>query len=127
MQFRHFIISHPRDDINTQAQTTVGDGLMPRPSPDGKWIAFIRAVEEKHQLWIMDKNGANTSMLMPFQEKVVPGYTLDFSWAPDSSHIAVVHQEDIPYWERDIKPLADSTKTTAVDADDLKMVGLKRL
>lgn len=62
-----------------------GDGA-PRYSPDGRWLAFMRAVGEgKPQLWVLPTGGGE-----PRQVTDLPLGAAGAVWAPDSGRIAFV-------------------------------------
>src|SRR6476646_4009105 len=46
-------------DTATGRTTPIGEGSDPRPSPDGKAIAFMRGMGEQRQIWVMDSDGRN--------------------------------------------------------------------
>lgn len=52
---------------------------LPRPSPDGKTIAYLRGTRF---LWTMDPDGRNPKLLLDEPE------ILHFSWSPDSRYLA---------------------------------------
>src|SRR5436190_5342281 len=66
------------------AQLTVGPGTAsdPQPSPDGRWIAFLRHESISTSIWVMRPNGSG-------QREIVERGR-DPAWMPDSRRIAYV-------------------------------------
>jgi dipeptidyl aminopeptidase/acylaminoacyl peptidase len=108
-------------DITTKIRKKLGEGSSPKPSPDGKWIAYFKKINKigaKAEIWIMAYDGAHGRMLFEAPEKVSL-FTLGFAWSPDSQHIAINYQQEIQPWDRHVKADEDASKTSAVDADHL--------
>jgi serine/threonine protein kinase len=72
------------------------DGFLPRWSPDGKQLAFMRLIGEKFSIWTVNATGGEERQttiggLPPVDFTVLPYnryHESDFSWSPDSSKIA---------------------------------------
>jgi dipeptidyl aminopeptidase/acylaminoacyl peptidase len=65
-------------------QLTHGDSDgAPRYSPDGKWLAFVRKVDDKPQLHVLATGGGDARKLTD-----LPGGAGEARWSPDSSTIA---------------------------------------
>jgi len=60
------------------------DGF-PAWSPDGKWIAFISAREEKPQIWRISPSGGEAEKLSDSKSGV-----MGFAWSPDGKRLAYV-------------------------------------
>lgn len=72
-------------DRQQQKKITDGDyDSAPSWSPDGRYLAFIRKVEQKPQLWILDY----TSGTMTAYSKLERGIGL-FRWSPDGRSIVI--------------------------------------
>ncbi|WP_040534040.1 S9 family peptidase [Legionella drancourtii] len=83
----------------------LGEGSIPKPSPDGQWIAFIKGKGEAKQLWIMRADHTEEKQLS-FVDVGLGHYqfTFDFVWAPDSKKLILEHQPYVPHWEKKPKP-----------------------
>ncbi len=70
-----------------------GGAIVPTPSPDGKYLAFIRRIKEKTALFIKDLRTGDerpvfTEMERDMQEGFgSEGYYAYYDWTPDSSSI----------------------------------------
>ncbi len=70
-----------------------GGAVVPTPSPDGKYIAFVRRVKEKTALFIKDLTDGSESPLYLDLERDMQegfgseGYFAYFDWTPDSKAI----------------------------------------
>jgi dipeptidyl aminopeptidase/acylaminoacyl peptidase len=74
---------------------------MPRWSPDGGYLAFLAARDEKEekeaeeeersQVWLLDRRGGEAVKLTDF-----PGSVSDFVWAPDSKRLALIASDPDP-------------------------------
>lgn len=76
--------------------TGVGGAVVPRPSPDGKKMAFIRRVREKTVLFIKDmasgvEQPIYSELDRDMQEAQASGegYYPQFAWTPDAKHIVI--------------------------------------
>lgn len=69
------------------------DDVAPRWSPDGTRIAFLsnrRDAIDFFRLYVMNADGSNVTGL--FNPAVDPPGDLEFAWAPDGRHIALINQ-----------------------------------
>lgn len=56
---------------------------QPRWSPDGRWIAFVSAREDRPQIWLIRPNGGEAEKLTDSKTGVQ-----GFQWSPDGARIA---------------------------------------
>lgn len=86
-------ILHSDDRENPiRLTTSLSDDVLPRWSPDGKSIAFLsdrEGVPGLFRLYQMKDDGTNVSGL--FDPVADPEGDLEFSWAPDGRHIALIN------------------------------------
>ncbi|MCC2624430.1 MAG: hypothetical protein K0R14_303 [Burkholderiales bacterium] len=81
-------------NITTGKHKLLGDGSIPKLSPDGKWIAFSRGDEKTNQLWVMEINSTKAKQLSNIKGGLgVYPYSYDFAWSPGSKQIALKHQQ----------------------------------
>ncbi|WDT85676.1 amidohydrolase family protein [Alteromonas sp. 009811495] len=97
-----------------------GGAVVPTPSPDGKYIAFIRRVKDKTALFLKDiATGVETPLTLELERDMQEGFGSEgyfayFDWMPDSSKIV--------YWTGgkfnviDIKDKSTSTININVEA-----------
>jgi len=70
-----------------------GGSVRPTPSPDGKWLAYVRRVENKTGLYIKDLKSGNESLLCACLERdmqetwAIHGVYPNIDWMPDSKEI----------------------------------------
>ena len=70
-----------------------GGAVVPTPSPDGKYIAFVRRVKDRTALFIKDiKTGVETPLTLELERDMQEGFGSEgyfayFDWMPDSSEI----------------------------------------
>lgn len=70
-----------------------GGAIVPTPSPDGKYMAFVRRVKEKTALFIKDMTDGSEHALYTDLERDMQegfgseGYFAYFDWTPDSKNI----------------------------------------
>lgn len=86
-----------RFDIATAETTRIAGGaggaVRPAPSPDGKWLAFVKREREKSKLYLMDlKTGAQRKIYdaldLDMQEAwAVHGVYPMMDWTPDSKSV----------------------------------------
>jgi TolB protein len=67
----------------------VGKGIDPAVSPDGKMIAFARALSDGHHLFVMDADGSNVRQLTA-KGNVFAG--VHCTWSPDGKTILYADQ-----------------------------------
>ncbi|MEJ1964509.1 MAG: prolyl oligopeptidase family serine peptidase [Gammaproteobacteria bacterium] len=109
-----------RLDVRTNARRVLGPGDRPHPSPDGRWIAYVRAENDVPQLWVMTSEGQQAHRIfspLPLG-KHYDGYgaLYSFAWAPDSRRIAV-GKHDEPATEAMLAPVrqAQADRSSAVE------------
>jgi dipeptidyl aminopeptidase/acylaminoacyl peptidase len=61
-----------------------------RFSPDGRWIAFARKVDDSTQIRVVRADGGESSPVT----RLPPGSAGDIAWAPDSERIAFTHRRE---------------------------------
>ena len=75
-----------------------GGAVVPTPSPDGKYVAFVRRVKDKTALFLKDiKTGTETPLTFALERDMQEGFGSEgyftyFDWTPDASAIV--------YWSR---------------------------
>lgn len=108
-------------DINTKNKKIVDFGLMPKPSPDGVWIAYIRKVGNEKQLWIIRSDGKEKKQLSKITHGLTgwTGYNYDFAWSPDSKQLVLCYQPDVEDWDRVRKGAENNKKSSAVSDENL--------
>ena len=99
-----------RRDLQTgrelQVANSPGGSLAPRPSPDGKRLAFIRRVRAKSVLYVKDLESGDETPVFDRLDKdlqevwTVHGTYPQYSWTPDSSRIVIWGQGKI--WNVDV-------------------------
>ncbi|MHC5109724.1 MAG: TolB family protein [Planctomycetota bacterium] len=77
------VAPHGADTVTLFANPS--DEEVPSWSPDGKWIAYSRAVDGNRDLYVADSSGKNTYRLT-----TVPADDKQPTWGPDSRTIAFV-------------------------------------
>lgn len=83
---------------NESSVVVAENGGLPKWSPDGKTIAYVKSVVDKRQIETVqtlggEKKQLTTNGIMPISYSVLPynlTQTNDFSWSPDSSRIAYI-------------------------------------
>ena len=94
---------------------TAGDSdTHPRYSPNGAFLAFLRAddsPEKRRQVWLMPADGGEAAQLTNLLEGV-----REFAWSPDSGRLAVVS---------DVNP--DSRPAADPSADEPQARGVRRI
>ncbi|QJR81473.1 amidohydrolase family protein [Alteromonas pelagimontana] len=91
------IFAVARFDRQTGEETNVisgtGGAIVPTPSPDGKYIAFIRRVKNKTGLFLKElETGLETPLTLTLERDMQEGFGSEgyyayFDWMPDSSAI----------------------------------------
>ena len=72
-----------------------GGSVTPRPSPDGKSLAFVRRVGLGSQLFVKDlQSGAETAVFDRLDKDLQEAWTVhgvypQYGWTPDSRHIVI--------------------------------------
>ncbi len=99
-----------RHDLQNGRQTTViarpGGSVAPRPSPDGKRLAFIRRVRTKSVLFVKNLETGEESPVFDRIEKdlqeawTVHGVYPQYSWTPDGARIVIWGEGKI--WNVDV-------------------------
>ncbi|GEA07141.1 hypothetical protein KUL42_19020 [Alteromonas sp. KUL42] len=70
-----------------------GGAVVPTPSPDGKYIAFVRRVKDRTALFLKDiKTGVETPLTLELERDMQEGFGSEgyfayFDWMPNSSEI----------------------------------------
>lgn len=70
-----------------------GGAVVPTPSPDGKYVAFVRRVKSKTALFLKDvKSGDEKAIFMELERDMQEGFGSEgyfayFDWTPDSEQI----------------------------------------
>lgn len=91
-------------DITKHTRTTLGKGIIPKPSPNGQWIAFIEAKDNINQIWVMRTNGSEKKQLTNLNNGLLGeyGYHYNFTWSSGSNHLALyINPECYPSIVRD--------------------------
>ena len=87
-------IAHVNNSKKPRALTTGGKESVPRWSPDGKSVAFIRNSESGSQIFAIDMNGGESQQLTNFPE----GTISEMQWSPRGCCLAVSYrQTEEPY------------------------------
>ena len=108
---------------------SAGGSVRPTPSPDGKWLAFVRRVRNQSTLFIKDlKSGAEQEvygdLTRDMQETwAIHGVYPNMDWTPDSKSIVFwskgqIHRlyiddkrvETIPFRIQDTRQIADAVR-----------------
>ena len=96
-----------------------GGAVVPTPSPDGKYIAFVRRVKDRTALFIKDiKTGVETPLTLELERDMQEGfgsegYFVYFDWMPDSSKI--VYWTGGKFHTIDVKDKTTSTMDVTVE------------
>jgi len=124
--------------------TGAGGAVRPQPSPDGRWLAFVRRLEGRSALFLKDlESGSETPIYHELDSDMqevwgVHGLYPNFDWTPDSEslvfwaggkirRIDVESRDvtDIPFRVRDTRTVYDPPRpeiAVAPAAFDTKMV-----
>lgn len=106
-----------------------GGAIVPTPSPDGKYVAFIRRVKNKTGLFLKDlKTGEEKPLTLTLERDMQEGFGSEgyyayFDWMPDSQSIVywtggTFHKVDIN--SKDIADIGVSVSATKQLADALR-------
>lgn len=81
-------------DLNSNQYMDWGEGGIPKPSPDGQWIAYIKGTGEDTQLWLRNNNNGVTTQLSQITGGISGSYkfSYDFMWLPDSKRLILTYQ-----------------------------------
>lgn len=60
----------------------------PRFSPDGRWIAFARKVNDSTQIHVIPADGGESAPVT----RLMPGSAGEIAWAPDSERLAITYR-----------------------------------
>jgi dipeptidyl aminopeptidase/acylaminoacyl peptidase len=74
-------------DTKTGRTVRLGEGSDPRPSPDGKTVAFLRGAGAQRQVWLMGTDGKNPRALTRHADGL-GGWSFNIAWSPDGNEIA---------------------------------------
>ena len=66
-----------------------GEVVHPAVSPDGRWIAYYRAVEDQRHIWVVSSDGVS-----PVQFTTDPASDIQPGWSPDGSQLAFTSERD---------------------------------
>ncbi len=93
-------------DLNNKKHQKLGEGVLPKSSPDGQWIAFVKGKDTERQLWLMNISTGDTKQLSSIKEGLGTHYrfSFDFIWSPDSKNIVLEHQPYTNPWENIARP-----------------------
>jgi dipeptidyl aminopeptidase/acylaminoacyl peptidase len=81
-------------DTETGRTTRLEEGSDPRPSPDGKAIAFMRGKGDERQIWRMSADGKNLRQVTHYAGGL-GGWAFNVAWSPDAKRIAFSYAPDI--------------------------------
>ncbi len=109
--------------------TGPGGAVRPTPSPDGRYLAFVRRIRAVSALWIKDlKSGEERPVYRPLDDDMqetwgVQGMYPNFAWTPDSSAIVFwaggrIHRldvrsgrvADIPFHVKDTRTVTQAVR-----------------
>ncbi len=111
-----------RLDLSTHKRITLTqNAARPTPSPDGKWLAFVRRTGSKTALMLHDLRDGSERMLVDhldkdLQENFAAGGTYpSMAWTPDAKHLYYTAQGT--FWRKsiDTKPAQRIDFTAAVE------------
>ncbi len=110
------------DAAGYSQRLTVGNGAdnnSPSFSPDGSQIAFISARGGTPQVYIMDADGSNRSLLTGYDMRV-PNYTSSPDWSPDGRLIAYQQRASGGFqaWMIDVRNRVPRQLTTDGENED---------
>ncbi len=90
-------------DAYTETEKYINDATLPKISPNGKWIAFVRNKDKKSFLCVADTYTLSERKLCEYEN------IRNILWSPDSKYLLIVTQEkdkdehmffvdDVPVW-----------------------------
>ncbi|MCV2884557.1 amidohydrolase family protein [Aestuariibacter sp. AA17] len=95
-----------------------GGAIVPTPSPDGKYLAFVRRVKNKTALFIKNlSNGEEQPLYLDLERDMQEGFGSEgyfayFDWTPDSKHIV--------FWTKGkLHKIAANTSTKLAKAETI--------
>ncbi|MCK6512715.1 amidohydrolase family protein [Myxococcota bacterium] len=105
----HGIWKIERLDLSTHKRITITqNAARPTPSPDGRWLAFVRRVGAKTALMLHDLHDGSERMLVDhldkdLQENFAAGGTYpSFAWTSDAKHLYYTAQGG--FWRKSLDP-----------------------
>ncbi len=124
--------------------TGPGGSIRPTPSPDGKWLAFVRRVRNASVLFLKDIASGQEHPIFDKLDRdmqetwAIHGVYPAFAWTPDSSsmvfwaggkfhriNIASKHVSEIPFRVKDTRKVADALRVpvdVAPESFDVKIL-----
>ena len=98
----------------------------PRFSPDGKYLAFIRArggddsgkskdPKTKKQVWVLNRSGGEAERLTEIE-----GGVSSFEWSPDSTRLVLVSKDPEPKEDEDPKSETDTPRPIVIERYQFK-------
>ena len=78
-----------------------GDASHPAVSPDGRWIAYYRIVDDERDVWVMPAKGGGSVRLTDH-----PGSDIHPAWSPDGTDLAFVSDRS-GKWDVWVLPVSD--------------------
>ena len=119
--------THSGDIINFVQQA--GGSVRPTPSPDGKWLAFVRRIRNQSSLFIKDLRSGSEKLLYADMERdmqetwAIHGVYPNMGWTPDSKSVVFwakgqIHRaylegdkvETIPFHIKHTRQVADAVR-----------------
>jgi dipeptidyl aminopeptidase/acylaminoacyl peptidase len=88
-------------NIVTKERSILCNGSFPKPSSDGKWVAYEKEINKEVQLWLIDCR-SKVEKQLTFIEGGLTGtkdYSYGYAWSPDSKELALFHSEYVPIWQ----------------------------
>lgn len=100
--------------VKSQQRIILTNGIHPKPSPNGKLIAFIKKIDNKNQLFVISLDG-DIRQLTTFENGLTGGfdYHFGFIWSPCSTYLVLHHQPYIANWEKKSVITEDKDKSSA--------------
>lgn len=81
-------------NLSSKASQTIGPGIMPKASPNGLYIAYVKETHSQKQLYLFDITVAKERQLVPIKGGLTggAGYNYDYAWSPNSKKIVLAYQ-----------------------------------